>query len=266
MNSSRRIRKFITDRDWRIWFGLVVTFIWIGGGLWFVVGSVAADPDQELTLGVIGNFLEGAFAPLAFLWLVLGLFMQQRELANNTEMLRRTSEQSEKQTQAIAATEMNARQETFFKIAESVKHQLGGISGMLFAGGLGPVGSQRYSRDEITDMFQRASSGDAEIFARQFLSMEFMEEGGISTLLYDTEIRRRHTRNFRRTFERLLELGKGCDVDGIIVDSMKQSAFGLLYEKTTEYMPGDFGLEAEPAAADQSGMSSTSSRSSSASA
>ena len=62
-----------------------------------------------MTLGVIGNFLEGAFAPLAFLWLVLGLFMQQRELSNNTEMLRRTSEQSEKQTQAIAATEMNAR-------------------------------------------------------------------------------------------------------------------------------------------------------------
>ena len=172
MSTSKRLRKFITDRDWRIWFGLVVTFVWIGGGLLFVVSSVRADPDQELTLGVIGNFLEGAFAPLAFLWLVLGLFMQQRELSNNTEALKRTSEQSEKQTQAIAATEMNARQETFFKIAESVKHQLGGITGMLFAGGLGPVGSGRYSRDEINDMFQQASSGDAEVFARQMLSME----------------------------------------------------------------------------------------------
>lgn len=261
MNTSNRLRRFITDRDWRIWFGLVVTFIWIGGGLWFVVGSVAADPDQELTLDVIGNFLEGAFAPLAFLWLVLGLFMQQRELSNNTEMLRRTSEQSEKQTQAIAATEMNARQETFFKIAESVKHQLGGISGMLFASGLGPVGSERYSRDEINDMFQKASSGDAEIFARQLLTMEYMEEGGIASLLYATEIRRRHTRNFRRTFERLLELGKGCDVDGIIVDSMKQNAFGLLYAQMSAYMPDDF--ERKPG---QSGMSSSSSSSSSASA
>ena len=156
MSTSNRLRKFISDRDWRIWFGLVVTFVWIGGGLWFVIGAVAADPDQQMTLGVIGNFLEGAFAPLAFLWLVLGLFMQQRELSNNTEMLRRTSEQSEKQTQAIAATEMNARQETFFKIAESVKHQLGGISGMLFASGLGPVGSDRYDRDEISEMFRSA--------------------------------------------------------------------------------------------------------------
>jgi len=264
MNTSNRLLKFISDRDWRIWFGLVVTFVWIGGGLWFVVGSVAADPDQELTLDVIGNFLEGAFAPLAFLWLVLGLFMQQRELANNTEMLRRTSEQSEKQTQAIAATEMNARQETFFKIAESVKHQLAGITGMLFAGGLGPVGSQRYSRDEIADMFQKASSGDTEIFARQLLSMEYMDEGGIGSLLYDTEIRRRHTLNFRRTFERLLALGGGCDVDGIIVDSMKQSAFGLLYEQMSAYMPGDFDAADAERAADQSGTSSTSTSSKSA--
>lgn len=257
MSISNRLRKFVSDRDWRIWFGLVLTFVWIGGGLWFVIGSVAADPDQDLTLDVIGNFLEGAFAPLAFLWLVLGLFMQQRELANNTEMLRRTSEQSEKQTQAIAATEMNARQETFFKIAQSVRHQLAGITGMLFAGGLGPVGSRRYSREEIADMFQKSSSGDTEIFARQLLSMEYMEEGGIGSLFYDTEVRRRHTRNFRRTFERLVELGRGCDVDGIIVDSMNQSGFGLLYEKTTEYMPAGFERDAESGDADQSGTSST---------
>jgi hypothetical protein len=259
MTTSNRLHKFITDRDWRIWFGLVVTFIWIAGGLWFVVSSVHADPNQELTLGVIGNFLEGAFAPLAFLWLVLGLFMQQRELANNTEMLRRTSEQSEKQTQAIAATEMNARQETFFKIAESVKQQLGGITGMLTAGGLGPVGSNRYSREEIADMFQKASSGDAGIFARELISMEYLEEGGIRSLLYDTEIRRRHTRNYRRTFERLLELARGCDVDGIIVDSLNHSAFGLLYQQMTEYMPEGFGEAEEGSGEVQSGTPTSSS-------
>ena len=240
MAASDRLLKFITDRDWRIWFGLVVTFIWIAGGLWFVVSSVEADPDQDLTLDVIGSFLEGAFAPLAFLWLVLGLFMQQRELANNTEALKRTSEQSEKQTQAIAATEMNARQETFFKIAESVKSQLGGISGMLFASGLGPVGSNRFNREEIADMFQKSANGDCEIFARQFLSMDFLEEGGLEGLLYETDIRRRHTRNYRRTFERLVDLAQGCDVGGIIVDSLNQSAFGLLYQRTGDYMPDDF--------------------------
>jgi len=165
--------------------------------------------------------------------------MQQRELANNTEALLRTSEQSEKQTQAIAATEMNARQETFFKIAESVKHQLGGITGMLFASGLGPVGSERYSREDIDAMFQQAASGDHETFARQFLSVDYLEEGGLQSLLYGTDIRRRHTRNFRRTFERLVDLASGCDVDGIIVDSLHQSAFGLLYQRTDDYNPDE---------------------------
>ena len=132
MSSSRRFLAFLRHRDWRIWFGLVVTLFWIGGGIWFVAVSATEDPDQAFTLEAIGSFLEGAFAPLAFLWLVLGLFIQQRELTRNTETLRLTVEQSEKQTIAIAATEMNARQETFFKIAENVKHQLGGISGMLY--------------------------------------------------------------------------------------------------------------------------------------
>ena len=260
MESGNRFIRFVSGRDWRIWFGLVVTFTWILGGLYFVIASVRADPDQDLTLDVIGNFLEGAFAPLAFLWLVLGLFMQQKELANNTEMLRRTSEQSEKQTMAIAATEMNARQETFFKIAENVKHQLGGITGMLFASGLGPVGSNRYSREEISAMFEQAGNGDHEIFARQFMSLDFLEEGGLQPLLYETDIRRRHTRNFRRTYERLVDLAAGCDVGGIIVDSLHQSAFGLLYQRSEEYMPGDVRRASGDAAQDygSSGISSES--------
>ena len=146
MASDNKIVRFIADRDWRIWLGLVITVAWISGGLWYIGHVTETTPTQNFSLEAVGSFLEGAFAPLAFLWLVIGLFIQQQELANNTEALRKTSEQSEIQTQAIAATEMNARQETFFKIAESVKHQLGGISGMLLVSGLGPVGSGRHSQ------------------------------------------------------------------------------------------------------------------------
>ena len=237
MSSSRRILAFLRHRDWRIWFGLVVTLFWIGGGIWFVAVSATEDPDQAFTLEAIGGFLEGAFAPLAFLWLVLGLFIQQRELTRNTEALRLTVEQSEKQTIAIAATEMNARQETFFKIAENVKHQLGGISGMLFMSGLGPVGSGRYSRDEMDEYFRNSAEGDCEIFARQFMTIDFLEEGGLEALFYETEIRRRHTQNFRHTFARLLRLARDCDVDGIITDSLRQSAFGLLDQRMESYQP-----------------------------
>lgn len=231
--------QFIRNRDWRIWLGLVITVIWIAGGLFYVARVTETSPSQNFGLEAVGSFLEGAFAPLAFLWLVLGLFIQQRELANNTEALRHTSEQSEKQTQAIAATEMNARQETFFKIAENVKHQLGGISGMLYTSGLGPPGSGRFDRDQMDEYFNQMAAGDCEVFARMFISMEFLEEGGLPELMYGTKIRIRHSNNFKRTFERLCRLAKNCDVDGIIEDSLMQSAFGLLYRRIMEHRPPD---------------------------
>jgi len=228
---------FFRERDWRIWLGAVVSVLWIAGGIWYVRYASAVNPDGSFSLDTVGSFLEGAFAPLAFLWLVLGLFIQQRELANNTEAIRRTSEQSERQTQAIAATEMNARQETFFKIAEGVKGQLGSISGMLLISGLGPTGSGRYDRDHMDQRFSQAAMGDYAVFARMFVSTNYSEEGGLKELLYGTEIRRKHTRNFRHTFERLLRLARNCDVDGIIEDSLKAGAFGLLHRRMLEYAP-----------------------------
>ncbi len=239
MASDGKVLQFILDRDWRIWLGLVISVIWIAGGLWYVARVTETLPTQSFGLEAVGSFLEGAFAPLAFLWLVLGLFIQQRELANNTEALRRTSEQSEMQTQAIAATEMNARQETFFKIADSVKHQLGGISGMLYVSGLGPVGSGRFDRDQMDEYFNQAASGDWDTFARMFISMDYLDEGGLPELFYGTDIRIRHTRNYMRTFERLCRLAKNCDVDGIIEDTLMQSAFGLLYRRMREYRPDE---------------------------
>lgn len=237
--SDSKIMQFIRDRDWRIWLGLVITVIWIAGGLFYLARVTETSPTQNFGLEAVGSFLEGAFAPLAFLWLVLGLFIQQRELANNTEALRHTSEQSEKQTQAIAATEMNARQETFFKIAENVRRQLGGISGMLYTSGLGPVGSGRFDREQMDEYFNQAATGDDAVFARMFISMDFLDEGGLSELLYGTDIRVRHSENFRHTFERLCRLAKNCDVDGIIEDSLLQSAFGLLYQRILDHEPPD---------------------------
>ncbi len=239
MASKNKIMQFIRDRDWRIWLGLVITVVWIAGGLFYVAHITETSPGQDFGLEAVGSFLEGAFAPLAFLWLVLGLFIQQRELANNTEALRQTSEQSAKQTQAIAATEMNARQETFFKIADNVKHQLGGISGMLYTSGLGPPGSGRFDRDQMDEYFNQMAAGDCEVFARLFISMDFLEEGGLPELLYGTKIRIRHSGNYMRTFERLCRLAKNCDVDGIIEDALMQSAFGLLYLRMGEHRPAD---------------------------
>ncbi len=237
MDSNHKLISFLKDQDWRIWLGTVITVIWLAGGIWYVARISASLPDQSFSLEAVGGFLEGAFAPLAFLWLVLGLFIQQRELANNTEALQRTSEQSVKQTQAIAATEMNARQETFFKIADNVKHQLGSISGMLLVSALGPVGNGELSREQVDDLFAQAAKGDTEVFARYFLTIHYQEQGGIAELLYGTEIRKRHSKNYTRAFDRLCKLAQNCDVENIIEDSLMQNALGLLYQRMVEYKP-----------------------------
>jgi hypothetical protein len=239
MSSENPFVSFTRISDWRIWFGIVVTATWIGGGLWYVIAISRSTPGQEFTLEVIGSFLEGAFAPLAFLWLVIGLFIQQKELAKNAEALRKTSEQSEKQTLAIAATEMNARQGSFFKINDNVSRQLGGIAGMLYSSSMGPAGSGQLSREQMDENFKHVAEGDCEIFARLFLSMGFLGEGDLEDLFYGTEVRQRHTANYIRTFERLCRLAQNCDVDGIIEDSLMQNAFGLLYRRMRDVAPAD---------------------------
>jgi hypothetical protein len=222
MASENPVVKFISSRDWRIWFGIVVTIVWISGGLWYLSGISRSAPDQKFTLEVIGSFLEGAFAPLAFLWLVIGLFIQQ---------------QSEKQTLAIAATEMNARQETFFKIKENVYQQLGGIAGMLYSSSMGPAGTGEMSREKMDENFKHVADGDCEIFARAFLSMGMLEDVDLENLFYGTDVRSKHTGNFMRTFERLCRLAQNCDVGGIIEDSLMQNAFGLLYRRMRKCAP-----------------------------
>ncbi|MFP6809338.1 MAG: hypothetical protein VB957_19455 [Pseudomonadales bacterium] len=98
-------------------------------------------------IDIMSSFLEGAFAPLAFLWLGIGYFLQKKELIQNTNAIKmqyieiqKTAAQAEIQSHAIKATELHARKESFLRIADSVKQQLGTIMGYLFLSSQGVVG------------------------------------------------------------------------------------------------------------------------------
>lgn len=228
----------IAHRDWRIWAGSGLSILWIGSGLFYLFAVVGWDRFWAQGIDQLGSFLEGAFAPLAFLWLVIGLFIQQKELAKNNVELRKTNEQSKRQTEAIAATALNARQETFFMIAGGVRQQLGGITGMLLLSSKGTVGDGTFSREEFSDFWQRHATGDDEFFARQFLTIALAGDDTFEDLFYGTKIRIRHTENYKRNFRRLLKLAADCDVDDIITDAMKDTAHGMLYLRMIEYAPG----------------------------
>lgn len=71
--------------------GVVVTvgylvFVW-----WLVGGRI--DSLQTMKLNEVGDFLAGAFGPLAILWLVLGFFQQGVELRQGTEALKMQAEE-----------------------------------------------------------------------------------------------------------------------------------------------------------------------------
>ena len=71
---------------------IAITVIWLGGiGLTWIFGSLKS-PES---LNELGDFLTGVFAPIAFLWLILGYIQQGKQLDQNTKAL----EQQEKALQ-----------------------------------------------------------------------------------------------------------------------------------------------------------------------
>ena len=227
--------------DWRIWVGSITSVLWIGFGLVYVFGVIGWEAFLGQGMDVLGSFLEGAFAPLAFLWLVIGL-------ARNTDELRRTNEQSIKQTEAIAATERNARQEAFFKISENVQKQLNSIAGMILISNKGQVGDGTYSEEELAEFWRQHTSGDHEFFARKLLNSALGEEAVLQDLFFGTAIRQKHAENYMKNFRRLLRLAKDCDVEDTITDSIKDTAHGLLFKylrqhRSIELVSGDRALD-----------------------
>ncbi len=215
-----------------LFLGLVYVFLFLGFGRF-----VSQDADQ------IGGFLEGAFAPLAFLWLVIGFFLQQRELrANNMAIrqqyqeMRRTAENAELQAKAIAASELHARQETFMKLVEVINTQLGEICGMIYLSKAGPTFDGTLSREDVHDLWSQFSS-HPEVFTRRLLGIHFAgRPDEIREYLLGSDIRRRHTATYLETFERLLEAGSRCDPEGFLRAAIRGTAHGTFYRIAREHV------------------------------
>lgn len=65
--------------------GLALTGSWVLG--WIIYVAINREAVGGLAPNEAGDFLAGVFAPLAFLWLVLGFFQQGQELRHSAEAL-----------------------------------------------------------------------------------------------------------------------------------------------------------------------------------
>lgn len=225
-------------RDWVIVAAMALTVLWLLIGLVYVGSLVGFDRFATQPVADLGSFLEGAFAPLAFLWLVIGLFQQQRELsANNaairqqSEALRKTAEHAEAQARAIAANELHARQDTFMEQVALVGRQCGVSMGFLYGSSQGPAGDGKVTSEQFEAMWTSYGTGDPEIFGRAMIILDLRSETEDDSyaLFYGTAIRTRHTETFHHAYTRLLEHGRDCDPDGMLTDALLGGGFGPTY-------------------------------------
>jgi len=239
---ERPFSAFAGHSDWRVWLGVIVTLLWLLMLGTYVSAQVGWTKVEQVPLDVVGQFLEGSFAPLAFLWFVLAFFSQQQELAQNTAALKmqyvevqKSAEQAVIQSEAIRASEEHARKESFLRIADSVKVQLGVIMGFLY------LSSQAATRGKVADakiaqLWSAMSQNDPEVFSRSMLQLQFLHgERYAYKLFYGTPIRTRHCANFIFNFERLIRVAEDCDDDGMIRDSLLGTPHGYVYNRMIAY-------------------------------
>ncbi len=212
--------------DWRVALGLTLTVLWITAGLAYLLGIVGTDGFIHLPTADIGSFLEGAFAPLAFLWLVVGHFMQQKEISANTRAIKL-------QEQSARRLELHSRQDSYFKLLSLVQSQLGSIAGFHYMSVCGPTGTGEITGVEFTEQRAHAASGDHAWFIRKMIALAANDIGNqawLQEIFFSTPVRTRHTENFSRTFKKLLDEARAVDTDDMVTDALLNGAAeGLLY-------------------------------------
>ncbi len=224
--------------DWRIWLGLGLTLGWLLLGALHISQDIGWRNFTRLPAAELGSFLEGAFAPLAFLWLVIGYFLQQKELQQNTQALQaqsaqiqRTAEQAVIQSEQMAASEFHARQQAFLQILQAVRSQLATIAGFLYISSQSTLADGTVTPEEQSKLF--AESGqDVALFPRRLLETHFAlgdDPQRQFDLFYGTPVRARHANSYIYAFDRLMTKAAEVDPDEMIRDALRTSSQGILY-------------------------------------
>jgi hypothetical protein len=222
--------------DWRVILGMVLTTAWITAGLSYLLGIVGWAHFIHLPTGDIGSFLEGAFAPLAFLWLVIGHFMQQKEITANTKAI-------SLQEKSARRLELHSRRDSYFKLLSLVQDQLGSIAAFHYISVFGETGTGKMSFEEFAENRAHISNGDHAYFIRLMTTESFRlreDPDMVQDMYFGTDVRTRHTDNYVKTFEKLLNAAREIDTDEMISNALLHgSAAGRQYRIIKLLQGGD---------------------------
>jgi len=225
--------------DWRVVLGMTLTAAWITAGLSYLLGIVGWNNFIHLPTGNIGSFLEGAFAPLAFLWLVIGHFMQQKEITANTKAI-------SLQEKSARRLELHSRRDSYFKLLSLVQDQLGSIASFHYISVFGDTGLGKMSFEEFSEHRAHSGGADHAYFIRLMTIETFNlrdDPEAIQEMYFGTDIRARHTKNYVKTFEKLLHAAGEIDTDDMVTDALLHgSATGRQY-RIIKLLQGGYAKE-----------------------
>jgi hypothetical protein len=131
---------------------------------------------EKLKWNEIGDTAAGFASPLAFLWLVVGYYLQREELAlqrkelkENRTVLSEQKEQMALQADAISANEQHARRDTFFRMLDFVRHEMAMRAAHLYAN-LRSASVVKFADapDFLNNEMNRYLQGDHDLFFRVF--------------------------------------------------------------------------------------------------
>jgi hypothetical protein len=226
------------DSTWLLRLGVALTVLWVVAQVYYIVGVVGFDAFVAEGPPSVGGFLEGAFAPLAFLWLVIGFFLQREELQRSSraidlqyQEMRRSTEQAEAQARAIAASERHARQDAFLRVAEQVHQRLAATLGLLFMSSQSVAAGGPIANEEIQAHWSALGNGDRFVFGRAMMAARFRADGEreVWALFWSTPIRTRHSETFIEVFERLVGRARDVDADELLVETLLGSTHGQVH-------------------------------------
>lgn len=214
--------------------GWSVTVIWLAIGVSYVIFIYGACEFVNLAPNYLGDFFAGLFAPVAFLWLVLGYFQQGEELKQNTEALRqqydemkRSADESAKQSKAITLNEQHARLQTLMDAYKIITNDLCNLSAIMIDHFklLDSLGKEKG--------WSIVSSGYTAYFAREIVRNLNIQ--GSFTIISE-RIRENDDQNslileYLEKFDRLMLISNDFDETGIMTKTLQQSDFASLAKK-----------------------------------
>lgn len=102
--------------------GVVLTIAWF----WFAAhyASIKIDAVADLKLNLLGDFIAGFIAPVTVIWLVLGYFLQIKELQNTVRELQQSVDAQNRQAQSVEANTAHVQRDVFLQLAGQIIEQL----------------------------------------------------------------------------------------------------------------------------------------------